>query len=82
MGGIMTVAEQIMIEQEVADKLVVKKATTTKWRARGKGPPFLKIGSKVRYRLSDVEAWIESRRVVPGSAPKPRRSRSRRRKAA
>jgi predicted DNA-binding transcriptional regulator AlpA len=37
-----------------------------KWRsARRKGqPPFVKLAARcVRYRLHDLEAWVESRRV-------------------
>lgn len=28
-------------------------------RSRGEGPRFLRVGRSVRYRLSDVHAWIE-----------------------
>lgn len=28
-------------------------------RCNGEGPPFVKIGRSVRYRLSDVEAWLK-----------------------
>jgi hypothetical protein len=28
-----------------------------KWRSLGKGPPFVKIGGCVRYKLTDIEAW-------------------------
>lgn len=30
---------------------------------RGNGPPMVKIGRSVRYRVSDLRAWIEARRV-------------------
>jgi predicted DNA-binding transcriptional regulator AlpA len=30
---------------------------------RREGPPFIKIGRSVRYRRSDIESWISSRRV-------------------
>lgn len=30
---------------------------------RGDGPPMVKIGRSVRYRISDLRAWIEARRV-------------------
>jgi len=30
---------------------------------RGDGPPMVKIGRSVRYRVGDVRAWIEARRV-------------------
>lgn len=31
--------------------------------SRGDGPPYFKIGRSARYRVSDLRAWIESRRV-------------------
>ena len=41
----------------------VKKQTLSVWRLRGCGPPFIKIGRLVRYRVSDLMDYIESRRV-------------------
>lgn len=35
-------------------------------RGRGYGPPWHKIGGRVRYRLSEVLAWLESCRVTGG----------------
>ena len=34
---------------------------------RGNGPPFIKLGRSVRYRVGDVRAWIEARRVASTS---------------
>lgn len=34
--------------------------TLQKWRVVGRGPAFVKAGTAVRYRVEDVEAWIES----------------------
>lgn len=44
--------------QEVADYLLVPKATLAQWRYLGQGPRFMKVGRFVRYRWSDVEAWL------------------------
>jgi len=30
---------------------------------RGDGPPFIKIGRSVRYRVGDLREWIAARRV-------------------
>lgn len=41
--------------------------TTTQaiWRSRGKpGLPYYKMGGNVRYKRSEIEAWLESRRRV------------------
>jgi hypothetical protein len=35
--------------------------TFNNWRTNGGGPPFLKIGGRVLYRLSDVVAWEDAR---------------------
>jgi predicted DNA-binding transcriptional regulator AlpA len=32
-----------------------------KARLTGDGPPFVRLGRLVRYRLSDVEAWLAAR---------------------
>lgn len=35
------------------------------WRYQGDGPPFVKIGRSVRYRVADVESWLAERTVNP-----------------
>lgn len=49
----------------VAAYLGCKKNTLEIYRLTGKGPPFIKIGdgkqAPVRYRRSDVEAWLAQR---------------------
>ena len=35
----------------------VASATLATWRSRGNGPKFVKIGGRVLYRRSDVEAY-------------------------
>ena len=34
-------------------------ATLYQWRYRREGPPGFRVGRYVRYRRTDVEAWIE-----------------------
>ena len=46
--------------EEVAAILRVQTNTLAQWRVKGGGPSFLKIGRCVRYRASDVEAWINA----------------------
>lgn len=57
-GGWLTV-------KEAADFLAVSIDTLGRWRSEGKGPPFFKFEGGVRYGLSDIEAWLNSRRVEP-----------------
>lgn len=53
--------ELLSIEQ-LAEYLGVQVSTITNWRARGKGPKALPTPpgtALVRYRASEVEAWLE-----------------------
>lgn len=40
--------------------------TLTKWRLRGMGPPYLKLGdaqnAPVRYDADDLDRWLDERR--------------------
>lgn len=36
-------------------------ATLAGMRSRGEGPPFLKPRGRVRYRRTDLVAWVEGR---------------------
>ena len=36
--------------------------TLDRYRVSGEGPAFYKLGTRVRYRLADLETWAESRR--------------------
>lgn len=46
----------------------VAEITLRKWRMGGFGPPFIKLGSNVRYRLSDVDHWLSTRVAASTSA--------------
>ncbi len=35
------------------------------WRHKNIGPPFYKLGRKIIYRGTDLNAWAEAQRVVP-----------------
>lgn len=52
---------EILTVREAANYAKVSKSTLDKARVAGSGPPFVKIGGVVRYRLTDLEAWIDSR---------------------
>ena len=38
----------------------LKPNTLEGWRVSGKGVPFVKIGRLVRYRLEDLDAYLEA----------------------
>jgi excisionase family DNA binding protein len=47
---------------QVAEYLQIPDKTLAEWRSRGIGPRYHKVGRYVRYRWSDVEAWLDSQR--------------------
>lgn len=53
---------ELVDESEAAKILDTSPGTLSVWRCTGRyALPFVKIGRKVRYRRSDLAAWIESR---------------------
>ena len=60
-----TTDEPLMTETQVAEYLQVAPGTPSGWRSRGVGPPFFKFGNLIRYRRSDVLAWLEQQRIDP-----------------
>ena len=50
---------------EAAEALRVGIATIHRWRQCGEGPPYIKLGNKVYYRPSDLDAWIEEHKQIP-----------------
>lgn len=53
-------ASKLLDTSEVADLLTNKSNTLEGWRIKGMGPRYIKIGRLVRYRIEDVNAWLES----------------------
>lgn len=51
--------EVLLGPQDVATQLGVPKATVYAWRTRGEGPRAIRVGKHLRYRQSDIDAWLE-----------------------
>jgi len=49
---------------EAADYLGLAVSTLNKWRVYGGGPRFLKLGRSIRYRLSDLETFLDDQLVA------------------
>jgi excisionase family DNA binding protein len=55
--------EQLLSTDEVASLLDVAPATVRYWRHAGTGPRAYKVGRHVRYRLAEVESWLDAQAV-------------------
>lgn len=53
--------EVLLNEKEAAEFLTIKYITLSTWRRKGKGPPFVMVGTCVRYLKSTLLKWIKER---------------------
>lgn len=54
---------EILNTREAAQYVRLGKPTLERFRISGEGPVFVKLGGAVRYQKTDLDAWLESRRV-------------------
>lgn len=55
------VMEELWSDKQLAAYFGMSDETLRHWRYEGRGPRYLKVGKRVRYRVSDVEAWLKQR---------------------
>lgn len=53
-----TEPDEALTAQEVARILRVTPAALRQWRYKRVGPPWIRLGKLVRYRRSDLTAWL------------------------
>lgn len=57
-----TATDPLLTPEEVSEILGgVPPATLKRWRTQRTGPVVLHIGRHVRYRRSEVEAWLQTK---------------------
>jgi nitrogen PTS system EIIA component len=56
------VSDRLLSARELADYLGFQAGTIVDWAEAGTVPAF-KLGGRLRFRLSEVEAWLESQRL-------------------
>lgn len=54
-------AGQLLTTAKAAGYLRLSQSTLNKWRCVGGGPRFVKLGRAVRYRKSDLDAYLDER---------------------
>jgi predicted site-specific integrase-resolvase len=65
--------ETLLNETELAEFLGVSIHTLRHWRQAGTGPPWVRYGHHVRYRMTGVERWLDERERQPVVVPARRR---------
>jgi excisionase family DNA binding protein len=62
-------SERLLTARELGQLLGFSAATIVDWAEAGRVPAF-KIGGRLRFRLSEVESWLETKRAgAGGEAP-------------
>lgn len=59
------IAPEYMDEKQTAAKLGVKATSLRADRHRGVGLPYVRIAHRIRYRVTDVDAYLSANTVVP-----------------
>jgi predicted DNA-binding transcriptional regulator AlpA len=60
--------DQLLSPGDVSEQLKITQHTLRQWRWLGKGPRWLKVGRHVRYRQSDLDAWLNNGADNPSQA--------------
>lgn len=55
--------DRMLTRREAAEYLGMAEQTLAQWTWRGEGPPVYRYSRRVRYRLSDLRAWVSEHRV-------------------
>ena len=55
-----TSVERLLDSAELAERLSIPVRTLDQWAYRKVGPSYVKCGRHRRYRIQDVERWLDS----------------------
>ena len=72
-AGMMAMASKnkmLLTCREAAEFLSIPVGTLAQWRSQRRGPPYIKLEDRlVRYRLTDLEAYLSGRLVLTSEMP-------------
>jgi excisionase family DNA binding protein len=55
--------DTVLTTSEAADYVRLGVPTLERFRLTGQGPHFCKLGGAVRYRVSDLDAWLKAQTI-------------------
>lgn len=63
------VKSEMLTTAEAAEMLGIQPQTLNLWRCTGRhGLPFVRVGRSIRYRVSDLTAWLDGRTATSTGA--------------
>lgn len=60
--------DTVYTTNQAADYLKLSPKTLVNWRGEGKGPRFVRLGRAVRYRKSDLDAYVAGLKAYSSTA--------------
>lgn len=64
----------LLTAKQVSARIQRPERTLERWRLTGEGPPFVRLGRRVAYRVADVERWLARRTYASRAAELAQRS--------
>jgi excisionase family DNA binding protein len=56
------IREKTLTRRDAAKYLGISVSTLARWASNHQGPPYYLVGAKARYRYSDLDEFIETKR--------------------
>lgn len=56
--------KRMISPKQAAETFGLNEGTLANWRSQKRGPKYYKVGRLVKYRLEDVEAWVNKHPVL------------------
>jgi predicted DNA-binding transcriptional regulator AlpA len=53
--------EPLLDEKATAEYFSITPSALRKWRSEGQGPKFYRTGRLIRYKLTDLDEWLQTR---------------------
>ena len=72
-----SVLSPLLTAREAGRYLHLNARTLANWRALGKGPRFIRSGSRALYRQSELERWLDAQTFAHTAQERSRRHRDR-----
>jgi len=60
--------EPLLNINELADYLGIPVSTIYDWRTNGKGPRAYRFGKRITFGITEIRAWMETKREPAGAA--------------
>jgi excisionase family DNA binding protein len=51
---------KLLTTEAAAEYLHISPRSLIRWRVERRGPPAVRVGRKIMYRASDLEAWLDA----------------------